>query len=252
MKYCLSCRQPDSVLKKVDEIKVEWRDREYIYDLIEKFPDKTIILMWDGSDPNWKTWQMFKEKLANFIIAVPNLFMVDILNQEGLKWYWPYPVTSFAELADVAALGPAYVELGPPVSFSLNKARNVTEVPFRMVVNDPKPIHMPRADTTRGQYVRPEDVSVYEEWVDCFEFKTDSLKEEATYLKIYKEQGNWPGNLTYIIRNLDRNVDNRGVLEDFGVRRAYCGQRCKEGRGCGYCELALTFTERIKNLKVDK
>lgn len=256
MKYCLSSRQPHSVLKNVDEIKVAWKDKGYLLDLVEKFPEKEIILEWDGSNPEWKNWSMYSEKFACFTIAIPNLFLADIMNQEGLKWYWPFPVTSFAELQDVVALGPVYVQLGPPLSFSLKKVKAVTDIPCRMIVNDPKPIHLPKADTVRGQYVRPEDISIYEQWIDCVEFATESLKEEAAYLKIYKEQQEWPGNLNLIIRNLDKNVDNRGILEDFGERRANCGQRCMEGRGCGYCQLALDFTAKvqsfIKNRKVDK
>ena len=44
VKYCLSARQPDSVLKKADEIKIELRDFRAIPEYIEKFPDKTLIL----------------------------------------------------------------------------------------------------------------------------------------------------------------------------------------------------------------
>ena len=44
MKYCLSARQQDSLLKKADEIKIELRDFRAIPEYIEKFPDKTLIL----------------------------------------------------------------------------------------------------------------------------------------------------------------------------------------------------------------
>lgn len=44
MKYCLSSRQTAEYLAKADEIKVEYRDRESIIDLSNKYPNKTIIL----------------------------------------------------------------------------------------------------------------------------------------------------------------------------------------------------------------
>lgn len=44
MKYCLSGRQPLSVLKKCDEIKVEYCDKDKIIDYLEPLFDKTIIL----------------------------------------------------------------------------------------------------------------------------------------------------------------------------------------------------------------
>lgn len=44
MQFCLSSRLPLHVLRKADEIKVEYRDRKSIPDLINKYPGKTIIL----------------------------------------------------------------------------------------------------------------------------------------------------------------------------------------------------------------
>ena len=44
MKYCVSSRQPISVLRNADEIKVEYRDRQKMLDFIEDLPDKTYIL----------------------------------------------------------------------------------------------------------------------------------------------------------------------------------------------------------------
>ena len=44
MKYCVAGRQPYSVLKKADEVKVQYRDIDRILDFIEKIPDKIVIL----------------------------------------------------------------------------------------------------------------------------------------------------------------------------------------------------------------
>ena len=44
MKVCLSNRQSAEYLAYADEIKFDMRDRNSILDVIEKYPDKTIIL----------------------------------------------------------------------------------------------------------------------------------------------------------------------------------------------------------------
>ena len=44
MKYCLSSRQSAEYLQKADEIKVLYRDIEQIYDLMDKYENKNIIL----------------------------------------------------------------------------------------------------------------------------------------------------------------------------------------------------------------
>ncbi len=44
MKVCLSSRQSSAYLKKADEIKVEFRDRNSLPDLFDAYPDAHVIL----------------------------------------------------------------------------------------------------------------------------------------------------------------------------------------------------------------
>lgn len=50
MKYCLNSNLSAEYLQKADEIKVKYKDRHEIIDLIEKYPGKTIILTMIGYD----------------------------------------------------------------------------------------------------------------------------------------------------------------------------------------------------------
>ena len=62
MKYCLNSRQNKEYLDKADEIKVEYRDRDFIFELCEKYPEKTIILIhsvYDTDPLEWKTIKKF-------------------------------------------------------------------------------------------------------------------------------------------------------------------------------------------------
>ena len=62
------------------------------------------------------------------------------------------------------------------------------DMKFRMVPNVAYDAYIPRYDGICGQWVRPEDVHVYEQYVNTFEFITDSLEKERTLLKIYKNE----------------------------------------------------------------
>ena len=48
MKYGISARQPKDILKKADEIIIDYKDIDYLFDLIELFPDKKYILLADN------------------------------------------------------------------------------------------------------------------------------------------------------------------------------------------------------------
>ena len=77
MKYCLSARQPKTILKKADEIKIELRDFKAIPEYIEDYPDKTLILEFVNELPedfNWEEIQAYADKMnGNFICALSDL-----------------------------------------------------------------------------------------------------------------------------------------------------------------------------------
>lgn len=248
MKYCVSSRQPYSVMKEADEIFVQYQDRGQILDFVEKIPTKTIILDYptELEFSEWNTWSMYQEKLDNFYIALHNLSFAEDFNTHGVKWYWPYPITSFYELNSIVAAGAAYVLLGPPLTHSVDKIRRMTGARVRAVANSAKPKYLHNANSIVGSWIRPEDVKEYEQYIDCLEFESNSLKEEAALLHIYKDNQEWPGNLNLIIHDLGVNVDNRGIVEPFGAIRATCGQRCQSGSVCRYCERAIDLSNLVK------
>ena len=78
-------------------------------------------------------------------------------------------------------------------------------------------------------FIRPEDVSVYEPYVDVFELFGDNHKLSVTY-EIYKE-GNWKGALGNLIKGLplDFSLD---AQSPYGEYRLNCGQKCYKCKMC--------------------
>jgi hypothetical protein len=264
MRYCVSGRQPYSVLKKADEIKVQFIDKDIIMDFVEKIPDKTIILDVPGDEEDWATWAMYNEKFYEFFIALHDLSRAAEFNQANIKWYWPYPITTYYELGMIMNLHPSYVMIGQPLSFDLDRIvnhlyddcspENSKPVPLRMVVNVAHPRYLPTNGIHGicGQWVRPEDAAIYSTRIQCFEFEDVDLKQEEVLLQIYKEHQTWPGNLNLLIKKLDFNVDNRAIPEELGERRMVCGHKCWSGSGCHFCVSALQFAEQVRKIHASK
>jgi hypothetical protein len=131
----------------------------------------------------------------------------------------------------------------------LKKVRNKVgnEISIRMTCNCARPAHLianAGLSGIKGQYIRPEDVKLYDEYVQTLEFDGvhDALTKEETLLKIYKEKAEWMGNLNLLITHLNEDVDNRGILDEFGERRMNCGQRCLSGGSCTHCDIAIKFS----------
>ena len=134
----MSARQPNAVLKKADEIKIQIRDFRAIPDYIEKYPNKTLILEMSNEIPedfDWTVIQAYSEKMnGNFYCALSDLSFTPECSLRGIKFYYRYPVTSFYELEGLKNIGVSYVLIGVPLCFDLKTVASY-KIPIRMVPN---------------------------------------------------------------------------------------------------------------------
>ena len=250
MKYCLSARQPDSVLKKADEIKIELRDYRAIPDYIDKYPDKVLILEMENELPekfNWELIEMYSKKHINFYCATANKNQMIECRLREIKYYYRYVITSFYELEALKNLNVAYVLIGAPLIFDL---KNVARygIPVRAIPNMAYEPYLDHADGICGGWIRPEDTDKYGEYISVFEFYAPKkLEKEATLYHVYAENGKWPGNLNLLIDFLGVDVNNQAIFdeENFAKTRMNCKQRCMSTGTCHYCVEQIKFIDTI-------
>jgi hypothetical protein len=117
-------------------------------------------------------------------------------------------------------------------------------IPIRAVPNIAHDGYLPRADGICGQWIRPEDIDMYEEYVDAVEFGGVELSKERALYRIYHDEKNWPGDINMIITNFNHAGVNRllpqGVLAE---RRMICGQRCQSGGACRLCNRYVAMAQ---------
>lgn len=248
MKYCISGRQPKSVLKQADEIKIKYKDKGILIDYIEEFPDKVFILEIpeEETEINWELLRSYTNKVK-LILELQNLKLIDKCHLNGINFYWKYPISNWFELDSICKLNPCYILLTAPLSLSLDEVKRKTGIKIRLCPNLAYDAYIPRTNGICGQWVRPEDANIYEEWVEVFEFITDTLTQEQTLLEIYKNDQNWNGNLNLLFTNFGIDVDNRGIPEEIGRIRSNCGQKCMQNGSCRFCENAIRFSRNLKN-----
>lgn len=242
MKYCLSGRQPDAILKKADEIKIELRDFRAMPDYIKKFGDKVLILEMENEIPKHFTWnlcKMYSEKMnGNFYCAISNYNQAVECSLRNIKFYYKYQTTSFYELEALKEIGASYVLIGVPLIFDLKTVASYN-IPIRAIPNLAYEPYLPHKNGICGGWIRPEDTDKYGEYISTFEFYAPKmLEKEATLYHIYAENKNWPGNLNLLIDNLNYDFNNQALFDEdnFANTRMNCKQRCKSGRICHYCD----------------
>lgn len=100
-------------------------------------------------------------------------------------------------------------------------------------------------------FIRPEDIFIYEEMIDTFEFFGPLDKQPVLY-DIYSQE-RWLGKLNEIILGLDNEIDNMTIAPYFGESRRACEKRCAYGR-CNVCNsiASLAAVLESKNIKMKK
>ena len=100
-------------------------------------------------------------------------------------------------------------------------------------------------------FIRPEDIDLYEDYVDTIEF---NLKHDSSVIKlntlyeIYTKDKKWSGKLKEIIDNYYTDDDSRFIIPRFGEKRLDCGRRCLQ-KGYPTCQICDRIIELEKTLK---
>jgi len=178
----------------------------------------------------------------NFVLGVETSELVAVARNFNIPFYHRAPLHSFMELRDLVAAGASEVILGAPLFFQLDKVRkNFPDIKIRATAN----VALPEGSLSynegiTGLWIRPEDVNLYEKYIDTLEFYGDITQEQALF-RIYAKQQKWPGQLSLLVQDLDHPAINRMIPSTLAEARIKCGQRCMENNTCHLCERILNL-----------
>ena len=256
MKYCLSSRQTAEYLAKADEIKVEYRDRESIIDLSNKYPNKTIILDCHLiEDIDWDKILIYNQLCKdNFILCLSYIWQIKEACRLGLKRYLGYPIQSFDELDSMTSwFNIEYAILGPELFFNIQQVAKF-DVKIRVIPNIAYNDQLPHKNGLTGTWIRPEDLNgVYSEVASAVEFgdcEKNRDREQALY-RVYAEEKEWKGPLKLLITGLETEGVGRLIHEQTALARMSCQQKCKKKQFCKICERSfyLANPELVKRIQ---
>ena len=242
MKLCVQARQEHKYLDWASEIIFEYRDREAIPDFIEKYPGKTFILTcYNQEDLDWnelKNYSILAQN--NFLIVLNQIKFIQNCQENQIRFYMGYPINSYDELNAIIKLGSEYVRLGAPLFFDLNNLkRYYPEIKIRLIPNIAYDDAYPRLNGVAGTWIRPEDLNLYDPYVETIEFNDIDSRKERALIKIYWEDREWPGELQTLITNLNYEGVNRMIPSEITEKRLNCNQKCMSHKNCHICTRAL-------------
>lgn len=229
---------------------MRYEDRDRLINYIDEFPNKDFILYVPKgvNELEWELYKAYTEKVANFSLCIEDLNLAKECHKHNIDFYWAYPCFTWYDLNRLIELKPCYLILGAPLSFSIEKVYKKGKIPIRLNPTGIYDNYIPSSMNIFSSWIRPEDVKYYEQYVAVLEFETEELKREAAFLRVYKEEKTWPGNLNLLLTTLGYNIDNRSIDEELGQRRMNCGQRCMSGGACRLCETCFKLGNLIRDL----
>lgn len=255
MKVCLSGRQDRNFLKKADEIKLEYRDRRIIPDYTRDYPGVPIIVELVNVADEEIDWKLLQEYdfLSNgkIYICVSTLDQAKKAGIHSLKFYSGYPIESDFELQGWINVGASYARLGMPLFFELERLQIQygDKIKFRTTPNICYTNNLLYENGVCGQWIRPEDIPLYSQYIEVIEFEEPDRKREQKLYELYMEKGEWFGPMKFLFTNFGhKDSVNRMILPEVARARINCGQKCMKGSNCRICQRAvdLAIPEKIE------
>lgn len=176
---------------------------------------------------------------------------IDKLKEAEIPFMFVNFATTVAQIAAMVIFGAKEVYLAEDICFMLEKLqlfREIDGIKFRIF---PDILQTPRRCASLPQitnfFIRPEDVDLYEKYVDVVEIFRKDSRQSVVY-EIYK-QGQWRGSLSDLIIDFKEEINGSSFIPDFGRARLECGRRCAM-TDCDICTYSVEVGHKMEEAGV--
>ena len=233
-------------MRLCDEINVLYKDKDIIYDLVEKYPNKTIILEISPKEE----YDINKIRELNIICKyklvcrAPSFDVIKECKNLDIAFFYGFPVYNYSTLHALKELGAKYIILEGPLFFDLDKV-NEFGIPVRAVPNRVSTEDLPII-SSHGTWIRPEDTEIYGKYIEVLEFDFENIKQEQALFRIYHSEQRWDGPLSLLWKKNknEEKARNSMIPKDLIYRRLNCKHHCAtNGFNCRSCDRAFKLAE---------
>lgn len=271
MKYCINYSNKSHIIDKVDEILIRY-DKNKILELFTQFipahlNQRVIVQLMEENNIDTivnnlkKIISIYNEnKDIKFDIQLPfyNQKFMEELKDTNLKYFFKVAANSWDKFTGLISQNVSDIYITDELAFELDKIAEIAHknnIKVRIYPNIAQSRWDKLSDILKF-FIRPEDIEMYEPYVDVCEFYGDKAQQIDTYYKIYQEDKKWFGDLQEIIIGLDSKIDSRYIIPRFAEKRIKCGKDCLKGGKCKMCKRILDLSEQLENahliVQIDK
>ena len=229
---------------------------------IEKYGSHRINLIFKNNiiDNDFEILDALKEKYPNckLFICMPffNNELDNYLNKHNFPYYYNEIITTWDKFQGFLKLNVTDIFIGEDLAFnakilSFNAKKNNKSLRSYCNVCESSWEKTPSIKTF---FIRPEDLEVYENYIDTFEFyaNIDDPVRLNTLYQVYAKDRQWYGKLKDLIVGYEGEEDNKYIIPRFGESRVSCDKRCmKNANGaCQICDRIIDLHYALKNQNI--
>ena len=208
-------------------------------------------------DSDFQIIKALQEKYpeANLVICAPwyDQELDQILVDQGVPYYYAEKVTDWDKFNGFLKLSVTDIIVAENLMFDakfLSSAAKSAGKSLRCFCNICQS-SWKQTPSIQTFFIRPEDIEVYENYIDTFEFFTDNM--DATRLnvlyKIYAIDRFWFGRIDELILNYEGDERNENIIPLFAERRSECEKKCMKGPLKSSCGLCVRIKELSKAME---
>lgn len=248
-RFCLSSNCDIKFINQAQEVRLNVNDDILFFAEKLTSEKKTILLPYPIALPTGLNLNNIEKVIKHPIVFyLTDINQVGVMQKYNLKWFYDYPIDTFAEYNRLLDLGAYYIRICGELFHAIPYLVENAPEGFgglRLAPNIAYYATIPARNGVPGEWVRPEDLAALKPYNLTFEFENveDNHKKEEALFRVYRE-GKWQGDINSIITNLNYSADNELIEPALIEKRITCGQRCQMGGSCHLCYRYLKIANR--------
>lgn len=149
-------------------------------------------------------------------------------------------------------LGVTDVIIDSVIGFSIDTLKKETrDIKLRANVNRSVFVTSIDKKNIKTFFIRPEDMELYEDVIDYFDFYSDSIEKEETLFKIYN-RNHFNNDFSLLFPYIPYESNNHLIPDRFCEKRLTCKQKCQtvkdNAKHCEACELEMDLVELTEKI----
>ena len=255
MKYSLPFYVGNPYLQKADEISIKYdvSSEVSLIDFLDEHIGQRIVLRIAKNnhltDKNYQFLQAVVKQYAEGTVVLCFEELTSIGTNFRLPHFFKYYCTDIEQALALAEKGVTDIYVTDNLCYWLKEVRDKVKCNIRVFPNWAQS-SIDLSNPYTKFFIRPEDVNLFEPYIDYLEFYTTNVKLAADLYEIYCIKKSYTGWLEILITGLPHiQVHNECIDPLLATERLNCHKSCTYWSNCKLCEKWFSLAQTLYNAK---